>query len=169
MPAAAREVVFGQEGADAIHDLLAIATAKRDVGNSLNRSRSGQVGNYDRLLTGGLSLLGAGGGYAAGGAGGAAVGAVATGAAKAGALKLSARLLTNPQFVRWLGRAPSNATPAQITAHVRQLSNLAIREPAIRNELGQLQQMLSQPAVSRSMAADSDADDQRAPKPALAR
>lgn len=154
MPAAAREVVFGQEGADAIHDLLAIAAAKRDTANSLNRSRSGQVSNYDRLLTGGLSLLGAGGGYAAGGAGGAALGAVAAGAAKAGALNLSARLLTNPRFVSWLGRAPTNASPAQITQHVRQLGNLAIREPTIRGELGQLQRLLSETSAHPSLASD---------------
>lgn len=121
MPAATREVVFGQEGAEAIHDLLAIAMAKRDVSASLNRSRSGQVSNYDRWLTSGLSLLEAGGGYAAGGAGGAAEGAVAAGMTRAGALNLSARLLTNPGFVRRLGRAPSNASPAQITSHVQQL------------------------------------------------
>jgi hypothetical protein len=154
MTSGAREAVFGQDGAAAIDDLIQIAAAKRDTGNSLNRSRSGQVGNYDRWLTGGIGMLGAGGGYAAGGAGGAAVGAVAAGAAKAGALNLSARLLTNRQFVCWLGRAPSNASPAQITSHVRQLGALAIREPAIRGELEQLLRMLSQTSVRPSLAAD---------------
>ncbi|MBW6528706.1 hypothetical protein KZ813_17835 [Sphingomonas sp. RHCKR7] len=163
MPAAARETVFGRDGAEALNDLIHIATAKRDTGNSLNRSRSGQVANYDRWLTGGLSLLGAGGGYAAGGAGGAAVGAVAAGTAKAAALNLSARLLTNPQFVSWLGRAPSTTTPAQITAHIRQLSNLAVRQPAIRGEVQQLQRYLSESATTRSLASErGGSDDKRA-------
>jgi hypothetical protein len=71
-----------------------------------------------------------------------------------GALNLSARVLTNPQFVAWLGRAPTTATPSQITAHVRQLSNLAIRQPAIRGELEQLQRVLSQSGVRPSLAAN---------------
>lgn len=154
MTPGAREAVFGRDGAAAIDDLIAIASAKRDTGNSLNRSRSGQVSNYDRLLTGSISVLGAGGGYAAGGAGGAALGMVTAGAAKAAALNLSARLLTNRQFVRWLGRAPSNATPAQITAHIRQLSNVAIREPAIRGELQQVQRMLSETSARPALASD---------------
>jgi hypothetical protein len=155
MTPGAREAVFGADGADAVDDLIRIAAAKRDTGNSLNRSRSGQVGAYNSMLTGALGLLGAGGGYAAtGGAGGAALGAVAAGAMKAGALNLSARLLTNRQFVSWLGRAPNTATPAQITAHVRQLSNIAIRQPMIRGELEQFQRMLSQSSVRPSLAAD---------------
>jgi hypothetical protein len=155
MTAGARAAVFGTEGADAVNDLIHIASAKRDTANSLNRSRSGQVGAYNSMLTGALGLLGAGGGYAAtGGAGGAAMGAVAASAIKAGALNVSARVLTNPTFVQWLGRAPSNATPAQITSHVRQLGNIAIREPAIRGELEQLQRMLSQTSVRPSLAAD---------------
>lgn len=163
MTAGAREAVFGRDGAAAIEDLIQIAAAKRDTGNSLNRSRSGQVGNYDRWLTGGISMLGAGGGYAAGGAGGAAVGAVVAGVAKAGALNLSARLLTNPQFVRWLGRAPANASPAQITAHVRQLSNLAIREQPIRSEIQQLQPLLSDTTTTRAIASEGErSDDQQA-------
>ncbi len=154
MTPGAREAVFGADGAAAVDDLIRIATAKRDTGNSLNRSRSGQVSNYNSMLTGAMGLLGAGGGYAAGGAGGAALGAVAASAMKAGALNLSARVLTNRQFVQWLGRAPSSASPAQITAHVRQLSNIAIREPAIRGELEQLQRMLSQSSVRPSLASD---------------
>jgi hypothetical protein len=155
MTRGARQAIFGTDGADTVDDLIRIAAAKRDTGNSLNRSRSGQVGAYNSMLTGALGLLGAGGGYAAtGGAGGAALGAVAAGAMKAGALNVSARLLTNRQFVSWLGRAPNTATPAQITAHVRQLSNIAIREPMIRGELEQLQRMLSQTSVRPSLAAD---------------
>lgn len=171
MPAAARETVFGREGAEALNDLIRIATAKRDTANSLNRSRSGQVMNYDRWLTGGLSLLGAGGGYAAGGAGSAAFGAVAAGTAKAAALNVSARLLTNPQFVAWLGRAPATTSSAQITAHIRQLGNLAVRQPAIRGEVQQLQRFLSETSARPSLASDrapgndQDADDHQ-PRPA---
>jgi hypothetical protein len=106
------------------------------------------------MLTGALGLLGAGGGYAAGGASGAALGAVAASSLKMGALNLSARVLTNPQFVAWLGRAPTTATPSQITAHVRQLSNLAIRQPAIRGEIGQLQRMLLETGTGRSIASE---------------
>jgi hypothetical protein len=154
MTPGARQAVFGTEGAAAVEDLIRIASAKRDTSNSLNRSRSGQVSNYNSLLTGAMGLLGAGGGYAAGGAGGAALGAVAASSFKMGALNLSARVLTNPQFVAWLGRAPTTATPSQITAHVRQLSNLAIRQPTIRGELEQLQRVLSQSGVRPSLAAD---------------
>ncbi len=154
MTAGARQAVFGTEGAAAVDDLIRIASAKRDTGNSLNRSRSGQVGAYNSMLTGALGLLGAGGGYAAGGAGGAALGAVAASSFKMGALNLSARVLTNPQFVAWLGRAPTTATPSQITAHVRQLGNLAIRQPAIRGEIGQLQRMLLETGTGRSIASE---------------
>jgi len=165
MTSGAREAVFGREGADAINDLIAIATAKRDTANRLNSSRSGQVGNYDRMLTGALGLLGAGGGYAAGGAGGAAVGALAAAGAKAAALNVSARLLTNRQFVSWLGRAPSSANPAQITAHVRQLGNLAIRQPAIRGELAQLQALLSERATGVAPSLADDGPDDRHSRP----
>lgn len=161
MTTGARQAVFGTEGAAAVDDLIRIASAKRDVGNSLNRSRSGQVGAYNSMLTGALGLLGAGGGYAAGGAGGAALGAVAASSLKMGALNLSARVLTNPQFVAWLGRAPITATPSQITAYVRQLSNLAIRQPAIRGEIGQLQRMLTETTTTRSIASDREGGDQQ--------
>ncbi len=162
MAPAVRVAVFGREGATAIDDLIRIAAAKRDTGNSLNRSRSGQVTAYDRMLTGGLSLLGGAGGYAAGGAPGAVAGAVIAGAGKAGALNLSARLLTNPQFVAWLGRAPRTSTPQQIEAHVRQLSSIAIRQPAIRGEISQLQRLLSESGTSRSIASEGrESDDQQ--------
>lgn len=155
MPAAAREAVFGREGAEAINDLIHIATAKRDTANSLNRSRSGQVANYDRFLTGAFGVLGAGGGYAAGGVGGAAAGTVAAAGVKFTGLNLTARLLTNPRFVEWLGRAPNQTTPAQITAHVRRLGNIAARNPTLRGELSQIQQLLVAD-VGRARAEDGN-------------
>jgi hypothetical protein len=88
------------------------------------------------------------------GGGGATVAARVAGTMKAGAWKLPARLLTNPQFVRWMGRAPSNASPAKITSHDRQLGAMAIREPAVRGEQEQMQRMLSQTSVLPSLAAD---------------
>ncbi len=156
MTPGARVAVFGQEGADAVEDLIRIASAKRDTGNSLNRSQSGKVGAYNSFLTGTMGLLGAGGGYAAtGGAGGAVMGAMAAGTAKATALNLSARLLTNPTFVRWLGRAPAANTPAQVEGQVRRLSNIAVRQPAIRAEVEQLQRLLSRD-VGRASAEEGD-------------
>lgn len=157
----ARLAVFGQEGADAVDDLIRIAAAKRDTAGRLNNTRSGQGGNYDRALMGAFSLLGAGGGYAAGGVGGAAAGAIIAGTVKAGALNLSARLLNNPGFVRWLGRAPVAASPAQIAVHLRQLDNLAIRQPAIRGEIGQLQRALTETTSTRSIASDREGSDQQ--------
>jgi hypothetical protein len=156
----ARVAIFGQEGADAVADIVRIATAKRDAGNMINRSRSGQVGNYDRVLSGALGLLGAGGGYAAGGVPGAALGAVTLGAAKAGALNISARVLTNPGFARWLSRAPRAGGAPQVTAHVQQLSRLAATQPIIRAEIEQLQRYLSTTGVSRTMASEGRESDQ---------
>ena len=163
MTPGARLAVFGSEGAAAVDDLIRIAGAKRDTASSLNRSRSGQVSNYERMLTGGLSLLGAGGGYAAGGVAGAAVGAAAAAGAKATALNLSARLLTNPAFVRWLGRAPRTSDPAVITGHVRRLSAIAVQQPALRGEIVQLQQRLTQTVVRPSVAAEPENDVGTAP------
>jgi hypothetical protein len=155
----ARRTVFGTDGANAVDDLMQVAAARRDTMGRLNNSRSGRVGNYNAFLLGAFGLLGAGGGYAAtGSVGGAASGAIAACAAKAGVLNLSVRLLTNPGFVRWLSRAPSASTPAQITSHGRHLGAVAARQPAVRAEIEQLERLLSANAdgASRSLAAPDE-------------
>src|SRR3546814_139466 len=61
----ARQTIFGAEGAKSISNLVKVAAAKRDVERSLNNSRSGQVSNYARMLSG--VVLGTGAGAMAGG------------------------------------------------------------------------------------------------------
>lgn len=151
----ARRVIFGPDGATAITDLIRIAEAKTASANALNRSRSGQVANYAKALSD--MVLGAGGGAAVGGPAGAMAGAAGMAAVNAGIRNASARLLTNPRFVAWLGRAPATANPRAIELHVRRLGVIATREPAIRAEIMGLQRMLTQD-LGRASAEGGDED-----------
>lgn len=59
-------------------------------------------------------------------------------AAVGGALvggRISAELMTNPKFVNWLSRAPEIKNPGMFKKAMSQLTNIAARNPNIRNDI----------------------------------
>lgn len=140
---AARQTIFGAEGAKTISNLMKVAVAKRDMSRSLNSSRSGQVANYARMLS--SVFLGTGAGAIAGGPVGAVVGGALAAGAGMGARNLTARALMNPRVAEWAAqglkiKGTLNSPVAQ--KHIAKLSQIATKDPTVRNEVLQLQQRL---------------------------
>lgn len=53
------------------------------------------------------------------------------------------KLLSSPRFARWLASSPNKPNPAAALAHVRRLTTIAGAEPAIANEVLNLQERLA--------------------------
>lgn len=148
MSPAARQTIFGPEGARSIANLRVLSQALKDTTGRLNNSRSGVVGNWRqffREIVGG-SLPGALAGGYTGGIEGAAIGSAALGAGVTGvgvlARRMSARALMSPDMSRWLAAGAQKATPGAIRAHIDRLTDIAARDPAIAQEVLGLRQSL---------------------------
>lgn len=117
----AKRAYFGPEARAALDDLARVASGAREAAGYANRSNTGgAVGNLMTLGTG-------------------FAGMPALAATVAGQFGLG-RMLASPRFARWLARAPR--TQLAPTAYIDRLSRIARAEPAIANEVLQLQQHL---------------------------
>ena len=131
----AKRAYFGDEAKAALNDLAKVAEGTKQAQGYANRS------NSSGGIWGNLGLL-AGSAWASPAAAGAGLGAQLIGG----------HLLASPRFARWLARAPrtSLATPA----YVDRLTRIARAEPAIANEVLQLQQRLTDAFVPTRLAAN---------------
>jgi hypothetical protein len=135
----AKQAFFGDEARAALNDLARVAQGSKEAAAYANRSNTG--GAIGGLATGATGLLG-----------------IAT-LGKTLALQYGAgRLLASPRFARWLARAPRTQLSPQ--AYTERLSRIARAEPAIANEVLQLQQRLSAAFTSSPtrLAADEAPD-----------
>jgi hypothetical protein len=113
-------LVFGDEGAQALNDLRAIAQAKNEAMN--RQSPSGQAIS---AASGGLKTLLMGAfGFGAGGPGGAAAGAVGREFFARWGEQRAARMLLNPDFTKWLRNAPNTANPQAIDRYFSRLAGI---------------------------------------------
>lgn len=119
----AKNAYFGPEARSALNDLARVAEGSKQAATYANRS------NSSGGIWGNLGLL----------AGGSAVSPVAAASGLAAQL-ISGRLLASPRFARWLARAPSTSLSPE--AYADRLTRIARAEPAIANEVLQLQQRL---------------------------
>ena len=117
----AKAAYFGPESRAALNDLAKVAQGAREAQAYANRSNTGGV-------VGNLAMLASG------------VGGITSFIATNGSAYGLGRLLASPRFARWLARAPR--TQLAPTAYVERLSRIARAEPAIANEVLQLQQRL---------------------------
>lgn len=158
IPPSSRKLLFGDEGAQSIANLRALTKAYQDTSRFLNHSRSGVVINWGRELSGiatrgGISgAIGSAVGGAVGGVPGAVVGGTAGAAIGAGskllAEKLSARSLMNTDLSKWLAMAPRQTTEQGIMSHIGKLTSIAAKNPAIANDVLDLQHGLMQSLAS---------------------
>ena len=129
----AKRAYFGDEARSALNDLAKVAEGSKGAAGYANRSNtSGGVAGIGTLASGlgGLPILLStiGGQYGIG------------------------RLLASPRFARWLARAPK--APEATPAYVERLSRIARAEPAIANEVLQLQQRLVESFSPTRLAAN---------------
>lgn len=136
---AAKRVVFGAEVRSALDDLATVGLGSKNAAKYANSSNTGRI----------TSAVATGGTLAAG-----LPTFVATIVGQYGA----GRLLASPKFARWLAKAPSNARAGP--AYVMSLSKIARAEPAIANEVMQLQHRLAEAFSSAPtrLAADESAN-----------
>lgn len=160
-----RRIVFGDEGARSIANLRTLSRAFQDSTSSVNRSRSGVVGNFNNflrdLVTGG-GVLGAGG-FAAGGGQGAMTGAGLGGsilAARGLGRLLSARAMMSPDLSRWMATAAQARTPGAVANQIGKLSIVAKRDPALSQDIQSLHQILSETFLGTSKAAASNGQEE---------
>lgn len=165
----ARRVIFGDEGAETINNLVTVSNAYRKVAAMANHSGTERARNYKGAVGKIFGFFaGTSGGYAAGGGMGAMVGGMAatqvTGAVEGMANARSARLLMSPDVAKWLKATPSD--PAAIEAHIARLSTVAAREPAISGDVISLQNYLaSKFSESPSRAAATPGQDRNDRRP----
>lgn len=126
----AKAAYFGPEARAALNDLALVAQGSRAAQGYANRSNTG--GALGNLLTLGTGVAG-----------------IPTFAATVGTQYGLGRLLASPRFARWLARAPRTQLAAP--AYLDRLSRIARAEPAIANEVLQLQQRLESAFTSSSV------------------
>jgi hypothetical protein len=162
IPARARVILFGQDGAKSLQNIQQLATEHARVMRSLGGSPTALAGDARSWI---MRLVFSGGSAVADlAAGGGGLGSVATGLATGGALTgakmghdlLSARALMSPKITGWLRSAPRSADPAAINAWYDRLKAIAVREPALAPEVQRIQDAIGRAAnsnVTPSVAA----------------
>ncbi len=156
----ARETIFGPSGASSFDNLLVLSRRLQAAQKEVNQSKTARpVLSAIRQRTGMVlaGVLGAGGAGLGGPVGGGVGLAVAGSAMMISAVRkaISAKTLMNPRFTRWLSEVERINSQPQLDAHLRRLSSIATREPAISGDIAQLQQAIS------SAAAESGDDQER--------
>lgn len=167
----ARKIIFGDEGAETINNLVKVSNAYRKVSAMANHSGTERARNYRGAIGRVFGFVAGGaGGYQAGGGMGAAVGAMAAAQAAdvvEGVVNArSARLLMSPNVAKWLKHTPTN--PAAIESHIARLSTIAAREPAISGDIISLQNYLAakfSESPSRAAATPGQDRNDRRPPP----
>ena len=166
----ARRIIFGDEGAETINNLVKVSNAFRKVSAMANHSGTERARNYRGAIGKVFGFVAGGaGGYSAGGGMGAAVGAMAASQAAdaiGGIMNArSARALMSPNVAKWLKQTPTN--PAAIESHIARLSTIAAREPAISGDVISLQNYLaskfSETPLASAAAPGQDRNDRRPP------
>lgn len=166
LPARARQILFGPDGAKSLNNIQMLAKEHSRVMGSLGGSPTALAGDARgwmmRLIFGaGGSLLeaGAGGGLTGSAIAGAATTAGLTGA-KVARDALSARALMSTKLTGWLRSAPKTADPQAINAWYDRLKVIAVREPALAPEVKRIQDAFMGAANSNltPSAAASQAD-----------
>jgi len=157
--------VFGKDGAEALRDIRLIARRKAQTQQGLNNSNTGSV--VEQKGNGLMDTILGVFGYTQGGPLGAiaAVGARNTGEKLGNSWR--ARLLLNPDFTKWLRRAPDTSNPEVINRYFDRLNKVASREQSFLMDARQLQQYLAD-QFSKSpgrAAADQDTGDGRGVEP----
>lgn len=125
----AKAHLFGPEARAAFNDLATIASGARQTAGYANRSNtSGGIWGNIGALAGGAALS--------------PIAAVSGLVAQYG----GGRLLASPRFTRWLARPPRNM--AGMPGYTQRLTRIARAEPAIANEVLQLQRRLTEAFAS---------------------
>ena len=147
-------LIFGEDGMRAIADLRALASAKVAGASEINNSKTGNI--VQRVGRGLRTLLLSGFGFATGGP----VGAIAAPVVQAHFSKMGqerlARMLTNPDFTKWLRSTPESASPEVINRHFARLNAVAARNPVLAGDAKALQQALMESFTQRAAASESD-------------
>lgn len=115
-------LIFGDDGAKALDDLRAIASAKDETQRAMNNSRTGTAVNAARDSFG--TLMWGLFGFTQGGPVGAAGGAAARGFFSSLSEKRAARMLMNPDFTKLLRNAPNTNDPATINRYFSRVAGV---------------------------------------------
>ncbi len=133
-----RTVLFGNADMRSnMNDLARIAERVKASEKLAGHSNSGAIISFDRT-TGSLGMAAAsllmGHPFVAAG--------LAIPAARAGTQRISAEILTSKRLLNWIAKAPKKANPQASAAYLKHLTSIARAEPAIANDVLQLQQRL---------------------------
>lgn len=144
----AKRAYFGNESRAALNDLATVAQGTKQAQTYASHSNTpgGIWGNLGALLGSGGTLSGFGHPIA---------GVATTVGTLSGQLGMG-RLLASPRFARWLARAPRTSLGS--AAYIDRLSRIARAEPAIANDVLQLQSRLTAMLheAPQSLAAQPD-------------
>lgn len=115
----ARNIIFGPDHADALDDLVRVASRLDDVLKTTNWSRSGTNAINMSMLAGGIGFT--------------ASGDLLTPLAIGGGGLMASYLLSRPAYVRWAtqyARLRAEA-PARLTQHIARLASMSQRDPLL--------------------------------------
>jgi hypothetical protein len=142
----AKRGYFGNESRAALNDLARVAQGTKGAQGYANHSNSagGIWGNLGAILGSGGTLSGLGH----------PVAGVLTTVGTLGGQVGMGRLLASPRFARWLARAPRTSLGS--AAYLDRLTRIARAEPAIANDVLQLQSRLSEMLGSAPQRAAAD-------------
>jgi hypothetical protein len=151
-------LVFGDDGVRAIEDLRALASAKVAGASEINSSKTGNV--VQRVGRGLRGLLLSALGFAGGGPVGAVVAPMAGSMLKKLGQERTARMLTNPDFTKWLRQTPDSADPKVINRHFARLTTIAERNTVMAADAKALQQTLADAFAQSPGRAAASQDEQ---------
>jgi len=140
---AAKRAVFGNESRAALDDLATVGNGAKAAQKYANHSNTGRAIITERTL----GTLATGGTIAAG---------IPAFLATAAAQHITGMLLASPKVARWIARAPK--TQLSGPAYLDRLTRIARAEPAIANDVLQLQSRLSEMISSAPQRAAADPD-----------
>lgn len=167
LPPKARVNVFGPEGAESLDNLIKLARAHEHVTGSFNNSKTGRANDYRSFVQNLLYGLGPGisvGSLSGGTATGAGVGIAAGMAANTVKLirdAMTAKMLMNKDFSKWLLISPKTADPKVIDKHVQRLAAIAAKNPVIAQDIQAFQQTLMRAANENVASINSAAGERK--------
>ena len=159
-----RDLIFDQETRNGLNNLAMVATAARNAGRSRNRSNTG--GNVWAAATFLPAAGGVGAGYATGDSATTTGSIIGFGLMALGQ-RGAGRLLASPKFAQRLARTPASPRDAARYWSQPWVSQMARQNPAIANDLMQVQQRIVAAAndnagqMTQIAASPGDDEEQR--------
>jgi hypothetical protein len=151
MSEAGKNALFGHDPVlrRNLDDIVLLTSRVKDAQRYANTSNTAGAAGVQALMSGSTFAAGAAAGHGVLGGVGAMVGSAAL-------QTLSAHALASKALTDWILRAPRIGSAKAFDSYIGQLKSIALREPAIANDISQLRDTITQSAPSSPSNPEDD-------------